>query len=608
MQSTENVLKVMRSRGEQGKPLERLYRQLYNPEMYELAYSKIYANRGSITRGTSEETLDGMSKKRMKDVIQRVKTGEYKWQPVRRVYIPKRDGKSRPLGIPEGNDKLLQATMKVLLESYYEPQFSSRSHGFRPERGCHTALREITVMHKGSSWFIEGDIKGCFDNIDHEILMEIMGEKVKDNRFLKLVRHLLKSGYMEDWTYNETLSGTPQGGVISPLLTNIYLDVFDKWVEKDLMPRYNRSERGNGRKRNPEYQHLLYEQRKARKQGDKKTAKEMRKKMKTMPSIVIHDETYRRLEYIRYADDFLLSFAGPKCEAEEIKEEIREFLKDRLNLEMSKEKTLITHAKNEKARFLGHDIKIMLSEEKPSVNGNLWFGVPREVITKAMKKYSRNGKAIHRPEHLERSDYHVVSTFQSEYRGLVEFYSMAHNISKFSRLYWKARGSLLKTLAAKHKTSRMKMLRKYATTETVKGKPYKVIQVEMKREGKRTLRTHFGGIPLSRNPKPYQITDIDGRPKFNPRSEILNRLNAENCEMCGEKGPVEMHHVRGLKDLRKPGKRPATGWEMEMAAMRRKTLATCSECHKAITYGKYLQAWDMYKRRANTMLSKDQSV
>jgi group II intron reverse transcriptase/maturase len=549
-----------------------------------------------------------MSKKRMRGIIQRVKTGEYKWQPVRRVNIPKKDGKSRPLGLPEGNDKLLQATMKVLLESYYEPQFSSKSHGFRPERGCHTALKEMTVMHKGSSWFIEGDIKGCFDNIDHEILMEIMGEKVKDNRFLKLVRHLLKSGYMEDWTYNETLSGTPQGGVISPLLANIYLDVFDKWVEKDLMPRYNRSERGNGRKRNPEYQHLLYEQRKARKQGDKKTAKEMRKKMKTMPSVVIHDDTYRRLEYIRYADDFLLSFAGPKSEAEEIKEEIRKFLKDRLNLELSAEKTLITHAKTEKARFLGHDIKIMLSEDKPSVNGNLWFGVPREVITKAMRKYSRKGKIIHRPEFLERSDYHIVSTFQSEYKGLVEFYRMAHNISNFSRLFWTVQKSLLKTLAGKHKTSSMKMRRKYTTTETVKGKPYKVIQVEVEREGKSTLRTHFGGIPLSRNPKPYRIIDIDRKPKYNQRVEIIKRLNADNCEMCGKEGPVEMHHIRGLKDLKKPGRRPQKGWEMEMAAMRRITLAVCSECHKAITYGKYLRAWDMHKRHANTMLSKDQSV
>ena len=198
-QRTETVLEVIQKRGKAGKPLERLYRQLFNAEMYKKAYSEIYANKGAITPGSSKETLEGMSEGRIANIVQRIRTETYRWQPVRRTYIPKGNGASRPLGISSGDDKLLQATMKNLLEAYYEPTFSTRSHRFRPERGCHTALQQIGQTHRDVSWFIEGDIMGCFDNIDHDILLEIMGEKIKDQRFLRLVKHLAKAGYVEEW-------------------------------------------------------------------------------------------------------------------------------------------------------------------------------------------------------------------------------------------------------------------------------------------------------------------------------------------------------------------------------------------------------------------------
>ena len=210
MQKIETVLNVIQSRGKQGKSLERLYRQLFKEELYKKAYAEIYANKGAITQGSSNDTLDGMSHKRIAGIIQRVKRTTYRWNPVRRTYIPKGDGRKRPLGIPSGDDKLLQAAMKILLEAYYEPQFSKRSHGFRPGRGCHTALKQIRESHRDTSWFIEGDIKGCFDNIDHETLLGIMGERIKDQRFLNLVKYLMKAGYMEDWKWYGTYSGTPR--------------------------------------------------------------------------------------------------------------------------------------------------------------------------------------------------------------------------------------------------------------------------------------------------------------------------------------------------------------------------------------------------------------
>jgi hypothetical protein len=177
LNKTKNVLEIYSKRGIEGKVLNRLYRQLFRPELYEKAYVEIYANLGSTTKGTSEDTLDGMSEERIGKIIQNVKQEQHRWKPVRRTYIPKGNGKSRPLGIPSGDDKLLQAAMKILLEAYYEPTFSKRSHGFRPGKGCHTALTYVGQSLKDTNWFIEGDIKGCFDNIDHDILLGIIGEK-----------------------------------------------------------------------------------------------------------------------------------------------------------------------------------------------------------------------------------------------------------------------------------------------------------------------------------------------------------------------------------------------------------------------------------------------
>jgi len=312
MQNAETLLSVIHQRGKESKPLERTYRQLFNRDLYELAYSQMYANKGAMTQGTSRDTFDGMSIKRFERIINKLKSGTYRWQPVRRTHIPKKSGGKRPLGIPGGDDKLVQGVIKLLLEAYYEPQFSDRSHGFRPKRGCHTALRQISQKHRDVSWFIEGDIKGFYDNINQEVMLTILEEGIKDGRFIDLIRRLMQAGYIEDWKWNATLSGTPQGGVVSPLLSNIYLNKFDAWVENEVMPLYNTgTPNDRGRKRNPEYRAYEHKKAQAKKKGDAKAYKHFDKLLKSVPS-VIDDEGYRKLEYARYADDFLLSFAGPK--------------------------------------------------------------------------------------------------------------------------------------------------------------------------------------------------------------------------------------------------------------------------------------------------------
>ncbi len=593
MQNATTVLSVIQKRGREGQPLERLYRQLFNMELYKAAYSQIYANDGATTPGSSGTTLDGMSVNRWERTISQLRDETYRWEAVRRTYIPKKRGGQRPLGMPGGDDKILQSVMKLLLEAYYEPRFSDRSHGFRPGRGCLTALVQISQRHRDVSWFIEGDIKGFFDNIDHEILVGILSKEIQDGRFLNLVRRLLSAGYMEEWKWHETYSGTPQGGIISPLLSNIYLNVFDRWVEEELLPLYNRKSPGMTRRPdNPIYRRYSRQRDKAKKSGDRAAYKRYGKLMKTVPS-VIDDDSYRKLEYIRYADDFLLSFSGPKHEAEEIRERIRDFLKRELGLELSMEKTLITHARTEKARFLGYDLHIMRSQERRTVNGWMWFGVPKEVISEAKKKYMRNDKPVHRNEWILHSDYDIVANFQAEYRGLVQYYIMAHNVASLNEVEWVTVTSLLKTLAAKHKSSVNKMAKKHKSRMVVDGKPYRVFKVTVEREGKKPLESHFGAIPLKRNPRPAEIKDA--LPKFFMcRSELLDRMMAEECEMCGSKGRIQVHHVRKLKDLTKPGRRAKPAWVHRMAAIRRKTLMVCEECHQAIHAGAHRSEWDIW--------------
>ena len=248
MQDAETVLNVIRERGERGLPLENIYRLLYNRNLYLRAYGRLYSNQGAMTKVTTAETVDGMSLAKIDRIIDALRYERFRWTPVRRVNIPKPNGKTRPLGIPTWTDKLLQEVIRMILEAYYEPQFSDRSHGFRPDRGCHSALSNVTTHWTGVRWFVEGDIKGCFDNINHEVMLSVLGEKLHDNRFLRLLKYLLKAGYMEDWKYGRTLSGTPQGGVVSPVLANVYLDRLDKFVETMLIPAYTRGTARTGDK------------------------------------------------------------------------------------------------------------------------------------------------------------------------------------------------------------------------------------------------------------------------------------------------------------------------------------------------------------------------
>ena len=427
MQSAETVLDVLRERGRRGLPLNELYRQLFNPQLYLLAYGRIYSNKGAMTPGPDAETADGMTLGKIERIIDALRCERYRFKPVRRHYIPKKDGKQRPLGLPSWSDKLLGEVVRLLFEAYYEPQFSDHSHGYRPNRGCHTALRDVAVGWTATTWFIEGDISRCFDELDHSVTLQTLGEKIDDNRFLRLIGQMLRAGYLEDWVWNATLSGAPQGGVLSPCLSNIYLDRLDKFVETVLLPEYTR---GVHRSSNPEYKRISSAIRRARKRGDHAAARALQKQQRSIPTTDLQDPEYRRLRYVRYADDILLGFTGPKAEAEEIKRRLAQFLQEDLKLELSETKTLITHARTSAARFLGYEITVGHDNQRltagcRSANGRVRLHVPADVIKAKCARHMRGEKPERRTGLMNEQDHAIISRYGAEYRGIVQYYLLA---------------------------------------------------------------------------------------------------------------------------------------------------------------------------------------
>ncbi|MDM4719169.1 reverse transcriptase domain-containing protein [Micromonospora sp. WMMA1363] len=582
MQSAETVLGVLRERGRRGLPLEELYRQMFNPQLYLLAYGRIYANKGAMTPGVTQETVDGMSLGKIGRIIEAMRHERYRFRPVRRVMISKKGGKLRPLGLPTWSDKLVGEVVRLLLEAYYEPQFSDRSHGFRPGRGCHTALREVANTWTGTAWFIEGDIADCFGSLDHEILISILAEKIHDNRFLRLVRNMLTAGYLEDWRWGATLSGAPQGGVASPILSNLYLHKLDVFVEKVLIPEYTR---GGRRARNPAYLEVANLLATARRRGDRAEARTLLKRMRTLPSSDPDDPEYRRLRYCRYADDHLLGFTGPKAEAEEIKQRLAAFLRDELKLELSHEKTLITHARSSAARFLGYDITIQhdsrrIVRGRRSANAAIGLRVPKDVIKAKCSRYLASGKPAHRGALIHNDDHPIIATFGAEYRGIVQYYLLAGDVHRLHRLEWVMKTSMLKTLAGKHHSTVSKMAARHkAKIETPHGLRT-CFEARIERDGRQPLVARFGGIPLKRQ-KTAVISDRRPLQVSYPHKELISRLLANTCEICKQTDNIQVHHVRKLADLARTGD-AQPDWMQLMARRRRKSLVVCGSCYDRI--------------------------
>jgi len=604
MNQSEDIRKTQRSfarkaQAEPGHRFQDLWHLLNREDWIWEALNAVLANQGARTPGT-----DGMSKEDLKTESQKagfieslreqLRSGTYLPTPVRRIWIPK-PGKQekRPLGIPTIKDRVVQELLRMLMEPIWESDFLDRSHGFRPGhrtmdciRECYSRIQPRTKYY----WIIEGDIRKCFDTIDFTVLVDILGEQIHDNRFLRLIENFLKAGYMEDWKYVNSYSGVPQGGVLSPCLSNLVLDKLDKFVEQTLIPWYTQGQR---RKTYPPYIALTKKAWSARQAGDGEAAQRFSQQAQTLPSRDPNDPNFRRLKYCRYADDFILGFTGPRAEAQEIKQQLTTFLQEELKLELSTEKTLITHARNDYACFLGYEIHALHANDKHDhrgqrcINGSVGLRVPKRIIHDHYLKYMRRGKPYHLMQRTNDSVYSIIAQYQTEYLGVVQYYRMAYNLHQLGRLKWVMQQSLVRTLSRKLKISTAQVYKRFKTTHRNEHDTYKVLEAKLERSaGQPPLTARFGGIPLRHN-RWASINDTLTTPIWSKRSELVERLQAQECELCGATNNIEVHHIRKLADLEQHGQVNPPQWVKQMAARRRKTLVVCRSCHHDIQYGRY---------------------
>lgn len=571
----------------------RLYRYLLRPDIYYVAYQHLYSNKGAGTKGVTDDTADGFSEIYIENIIEALKNEMYQPKPVRRTYIKKSNGKMRPLGLPVFTDKLIQEAIRMILEAIYEPIFSDYSHGFRPARSCHTALAQIKKEFTGARWFIEGDIKGCFDNINHAVLVEIINQKIKDARFLKLIRSFLKAGYMEDWKYHKTYSGCPQGGIISPILANIYLNELDRHVMK-IKKEFDVATKA---RYTPEYTKLVgLRQRLHNKIKNsngierEKLIEEYKSATAQMLKLLAKQCDDKKIKYVRYADDFLIAVNGNRQDCEKIKQELTEFISTTLKMELSQEKTLITHS-NTPARFLGYDVRVRRDQQiKPkgkfktrSMNNKVELSIPfKDKIEKFLfsngivKQRSDNGKLepIHRPQLLNRTDLEIVTIYNAELRGICNYYGLASNFNKLIYFNYLMEYSCLKTLAGKHRSKVSKIRAMYKDGTGKWAIPYETKTVIKK--------MYFANYADCKGKKFTDIVPQTAKNYSHDVTTLESRLKAKICEVCGctESGRYEIHHVNKVKNLK--GK---SEWEKIMIAKRRKTIVVCHKCHMAIHHG-----------------------
>lgn len=600
MRSPERVLNSLNEHSKDSSyKFERLYRILFNEELFYVAYQKIASNGGSTTKGSDGRSIDEMSLARIETLIASLKDESYQPHPSRRVHIPKKNGKTRPLGIPAFEDKLVQEVVRMILEAIYEGHFETTSHGFRPKRSCHTALLHIQKTFSGAKWFIEGDIKGFFDNIDHDVLVGILRERISDDRFIRLIRKFLKAGYVEDWTFHNTYSGMPQGGIVSPILANIYLDKLDKYVKEYIRHFDMGTKRRPGKESNDLANERKRTVRKLKKikDGTEKAAlvarlKAIEQERAAFPSGDEMDGSYRRLKYIRYADDFILGVIGSKEDALRIKEDIKSFLSESLALELSEEKTLITHT-GKSAKFLGYEITVTRNNhQRRDVQGrlrrtygkrvrlNVSMATLRDKLLEygAMEIKLRNGKEIWKPKCrsglIFNDDLEIIDRYNRETVGFCNYYLIANNCVVLHNFRYIMEYSMYKTFAGKYRSTVRKINKKYRLNKlfTVKYEQQGVIKSRTfyKTSFKRRTTAFNGSCDI----EPYSIADVS-------RTNLTDRLKAEKCELCGATGKLIMHHVRNLKDLK--GKE---SWKRLMSARKRKTIALCPSCHRLRHLGK----------------------
>lgn len=554
------------------------------------AYDRIKSRPGNLTPGIDGETLDGINMDWFNTTAKQIATGEFRFRSARRVEIPKPQGGTRPLGVASPRDKVVQEAMRLILEAVFEPQFLDSSHGFRANRSCHSALRQVKRTFGGTVWFVEGDISKCFDSFDHTRLVVAVEERIKDQVFIDMLWKTLKAGYVDARAFFfETHAGTPQGSVISPILCNIYLDKLDTWVDS-----YRRGfEQGKRRRQNPLYTRIT-------RGNESKPPKERRTAMRYLHENNIRlydhsDNSFKRLKYVRYADDFLVGLIGSKADAQAFKEALGAFLHDSLNLSLSNEKTKITHASRDRALFLGTLIRITPYEKAPirkiirggrsrtsriATRPQLLAPLDRIVTKLGEKNFckkglrgepTRNGKYIHLPLDA------IAYIYRSIARGYLNYYSFVDNYAVMrARVLYILYYSLVLTFASKLKLgTKHRVLNKFGPSLAIRDQSGKVIAAFDPSTFPK-VAPGFRGVTY--NPEAY----TERISRISPRSlQVVEKY----CRICGSTDNLEMHHV---KHLRKGGVE-AKGDHLlkSMIRMNRKQITVCRDCHEKIHGGSY---------------------
>jgi group II intron reverse transcriptase/maturase len=572
-----------------------LYRLMYKQDLYILAYERIKSHPGNMTPGTDDETLDGFSLAMIDELIEEMKTERYRCKPVRTAYIPKANGKMRKLGIPCTRDKIVQEVVRLILEAIYDSPhgsyFSENSHGFRRSKSCHSALKEIQARWSGVTWFLEGDIKSCFDDIDHEILLDVLRKKIKDERFISIIRKFLRAGYQDlDEARKDSLAGTPQGGIVSPILANIYLHELDEYVEQ----LQKELEKGELRRPNPEYRKLQKRRQYLAKIGKIDTGeyRELGVQMRKLPSLDTHDPNFVRVKYARYADDWLIGVTGPHQLAEEIKERVGQFLKSRLNLTLSVEKTRITQTRTEEATFLGYQIRLGRSDKEPkqtlstnasgksfkrrSTGMQIVLKAPMEKLVQRLYQKGfcdKHGRPMHKAAWIQLDEDQIILLYSSVNRGLQQYYRPTDNWAEMHRVQYILKFSLAKTLGAK---------RQRPITQVIQGKD---ISVKVKRaKGQEKTITFYRNADWTTRRGAFTDSPEVDLVRMNVRLRTRSKLGWP-CVICGGEQEIAMHHVRHVrKGLTSRG---SQGFTRVMAILNRKQVPVCTSCHNKIHRGEY---------------------
>lgn len=577
------------------------FKLITSVECLRAAYIDLKSKPGMMVKGIDEITLDGINEEWFEKTSRELIREQYQFKPVRRVHIPKANGKMRPLGIGSPRDRIIQQAMKIVMESVLEPPFSDMSHGFRPNRGCHTALKEIREW-KGVAWFIEGDIKAFFDNIDHNILEGLIEEYFKDARLIHLYWKLVRAGYVEWDTrkYVPSNVGVPQGGIISPLLSNLVLHKLDKFIEEKIKILENSNNNELPYIKNPKYHNMeakIYRlNRKIRdkkgNQNDKDKLKLLISERRKMKSTIPNPKFEARIKYVRYADDWLIGIWGNKTFAENLKLEIKKKL-EKLKLELSEEKTLITNARTERAKFLGTYIKklwvkgtLLTKNSKARLRrrvpgGNLWMTAPILDICKKLekegfmwidKKGVYKAKAI--PKFISIPLWDLVIRYKAIYSGYIQYYSFVDNIYLFNKIYWILMGSLKMTIRRKYKLSWRMVNQKWGRNVSIK-KRVKGIDKSQQFEFKE----------LARKPMNFKISikkwEDPIRTKLWDISTISNI--GELCANCGASENIEMHHLKHIKTINTK----LNTFNKLLAKINRKQVPLCKDCHVRVHNGKH---------------------